>query len=48
MNESNPIWRFILCTLALWRVTHLLAAEDGPWDLIARLRGCWAPEFWGA
>jgi hypothetical protein len=24
--------------LATWRVTHLLAREDGPGDLIARLR----------
>ena len=23
--------------LATWRVTHLVAAEDGPWDVIARL-----------
>jgi hypothetical protein len=23
---------------AVWRVTHLLHAEDGPWDLLARLR----------
>ena len=28
----------LLATLAVWRVTHLLAAEDGPADLIARLR----------
>jgi len=38
MNESNSIWRFVLSALAIWRVTHLLAEEDGPWDLIARLR----------
>ena len=24
--------------LATWRVTHLLQAEDGPWDLTLRLR----------
>lgn len=24
--------------LATWRVTHLIAAEDGPWNVIARLR----------
>ena len=24
--------------LVVWRVTHLLQAEDGPWDLIVRLR----------
>ena len=27
--------------LAVWRVTHLLNAEDGPWDVMVRLRG-WA------
>jgi hypothetical protein len=25
-------------SVAVWRVTHLLAAEDGPWDLIVRFR----------
>jgi hypothetical protein len=31
--------QFILAVLATWRVTHLLASEDGPWDIIVRLRG---------
>jgi hypothetical protein len=26
--------------LCVWRVTHLLNAEDGPWALLARLRRC--------
>ena len=30
--------RFVLAVLATWRVTHLVASEDGPADLIARLR----------
>ena len=30
--------RFVLAVLATWRVTHLLANEDGPADLIFRLR----------
>lgn len=30
--------RFVLAVLATWRVTHLLAAEDGPADVIFRLR----------
>jgi hypothetical protein len=28
----------LLGVLCVWRVTHLLGAEDGPWDLLARLR----------
>ncbi len=28
----------MLASLAVWRVTHLLHAEDGPWDLAARWR----------
>ena len=30
--------RFVLTVLATWRVTHLLANEDGPANLIARFR----------
>ena len=30
--------RFVLGSLATWRVTHLLAEEDGPADLVVRLR----------
>lgn len=33
------IWfSFVLAVLATWRVTHLLANEDGPADLIFRFR----------
>jgi len=38
MSGIDSIWRFTLCALALWRVTHLLAEEDGPWDAIVQLR----------
>jgi hypothetical protein len=30
--------KFVLAVLATWRVTHLLANEDGPADIIARFR----------
>jgi hypothetical protein len=30
--------RFVVAALATWRVTHLLASEDGPADLIVRFR----------
>lgn len=29
---------FVLCTLAVWRLSHLLACEDGPFDLVVWLR----------
>lgn len=31
-------FRFVLAVLATWRVTHLLANEDGPADIIVRFR----------
>ena len=36
-----------LGVLALWRVTHLINAEDGPWDLLARQRRWARSGFWG-
>ena len=33
--------------LGVWRITHLLQAEDGPWDLVARLRRRAGDSFWG-
>lgn len=39
MIGAPEFWaRFVLASLATWRVTHLLASEDGPADLIVRLR----------
>jgi hypothetical protein len=33
------VWyRLVLGVLVTWRVTYLLHAEDGPWQLIARFR----------
>jgi hypothetical protein len=37
----------VLGVLAAWRVTHLLNAEDGPWDLGARIRQRAGAGFWG-
>lgn len=33
--------------LCVWRVTHLLAVEDGPWMAAARLRRRAGTGFWG-
>jgi len=45
---SGVFWaRFILAVLATWRITHLLANEDGPGDLIARVRAYLGNRIWG-
>jgi len=37
--SMTSFWiRFVLAVLATWRVTHLLASEDGPADLIVKCR----------
>ena len=38
LHELSIEMRFVLCSLATWRLTHLFVAEDGPWDIIVRLR----------
>jgi hypothetical protein len=34
--------------LAVWRLTHLLNAEDGPWDLLVSLRRLAGSSSWGS
>jgi hypothetical protein len=34
----TQIYWLVLGILCAWRITHLLQAEDGPWNLIVRLR----------
>ncbi|HEX6898973.1 MAG TPA: DUF1360 domain-containing protein [Thermoanaerobaculia bacterium] len=38
MNDWSPWFRLTLSVLATWRVSHLIASEDGPFDVIVRLR----------
>jgi len=37
---------FAMSALSVWRITHLLQAEDGPWDLVVRLRVHAGEGFW--
>ena len=39
--------RLALAVLATWRVTHLLGREDGPGQVLARLRARLGWGFWG-
>ena len=38
----------ILGSLVVWRVTHLLHAESGPWDILERLRESMNGRFWSS
>ncbi len=39
MLDSYPIeLRFLLCSLANWRLTHLVVREEGPWNIVVRFR----------
>ena len=45
----NPIDSqvFMLYTLAVWRLAHLLSQEDGPFDLVFKLRTKAGQRFFG-
>jgi Protein of unknown function (DUF1360) len=47
MNASQFIVRFVIAALATWRVTHLLASEDGPGDIVLRARALLASSVVG-
>lgn len=38
MQEGGFATRFLVGALATWRVTHLLVEEDGPADVVVRIR----------
>ncbi len=46
MNQERWFY-FTLAALATWRLTHLLAHEDGPGDVIASLRQRLGESFLG-
>ncbi|ATP56739.1 hypothetical protein CPT03_09755 [Pedobacter ginsengisoli] len=39
---------FLISVLSVWRVTHLIQAEDGPFDLIYKLRKLAGKSFFGS
>ena len=42
------VFRFIIVSLVVWRITHLLSKEDGPFDIIYRLRKAAGAGFFGS
>ncbi len=43
----TDLYRLLLGVLCVWRITHLFQAEDGPWDVIVRLRRAAGEGFFG-
>ncbi len=39
MEAPISLMTFVILALAVWRATHLLVCDYGPWDVFARLRG---------
>jgi len=48
IDESSYGIRLVVGALATWRVTHLLAHEDGPADIIVRIRARLGRSFVGS
>ncbi|WP_295951853.1 DUF1360 domain-containing protein [Rhodoferax sp.] len=44
---DTPWFHAVLGALATWRLAHLLAREDGPWDAVLRLRQAAGSSIWG-
>lgn len=38
---------FIICTLAIWRISHLFSQEDGPFDIVIKFRKLLGQGFFG-
>jgi hypothetical protein len=39
---------FTLCTFAIWRLSHLLSQEDGPFDIVIKFRKLFGSGFFGS
>ncbi len=43
----NGIEKYIIWVIVVWRLTHLISAEDGPFDIIIRFRKLLGNSFFG-
>ena len=46
-DNGDALVSILLGILAVWRITNLLNAEDGPFELVVRLRRMAGEGFWG-
>jgi hypothetical protein len=45
---SYSIAAFAVCSMAVWRLSHLFSQEDGPFDLVFRFRKWLGNSFFGS
>ena len=43
----NAFEKYFVLIIVVWRLTHLISAEDGPFDLIIKLRKLLGNSFFG-
>lgn len=43
----NDLEKYLIIVVVVWRLTHLISAEDGPFDLIFKLRKLFGNSFVG-
>ena len=43
----HELEKYLVTTIIVWRLTHLISAEDGPFDIIIRIRKLMGTSFLG-
>jgi hypothetical protein len=43
----NELEKYLIVTIVVWRLTHLISSEDGPFDLIIKIRKMVGATFFG-
>ena len=43
----SDLLRYFVIVVVVWRITHLISLEDGPFDLIIKLRKLMGNSFFG-
>ena len=46
MIDVDPI-KFLIAVLAIWRISHLISNEDGPFDVVIKFRKLFGQGFFG-
>lgn len=44
---TDGIIKYLVLTIAVWRLTHLISSEDGPFDIIFKFRKMLGESFLG-